>query len=132
MSTAPAHSLNELLKKLTRGLSYQSESDYPVKPFFAEGKRRKSLKAADLPTKKRPVKEVDVDSFFGNYMNEQGWWGEEERKTAERYTALVAALKENLSDIKVFKAGEVEIDAYVVGRTPQGDFAGVTTKVVET
>jgi len=132
MSTAPAHSLTERMKQLTRRLSFQSESDYPVKPFFMEGGGRKSLKAADLPTKKRPIKEVDFETFFGNATADQKWYGDKERETAAQFRALVTALKENLLGIKVFKAGEVEIDVYVVGQTPQGDFAGVTTKVIET
>ena len=130
--TAPAHSLTERLETLTRSLSYQSESDYPVEPFFMEGKGRKSLKAADLPTKKKSVKEVDFDSFFASATADQDWYGTEERETAERFRALVTALKKNLSDVKVFKAGEAEIDVYVVGQTAQGNFAGITTKVIET
>jgi hypothetical protein len=129
MSTAPAHSLNEQLKKLTRVLSFQSESDYPVRPFFEEGKGRKSYEA------KKPSKQVDFDSFFANATADEDWHGEEEKESARRYRELVAALKSGLVDIKVYKVGKAsgaEFDIYVVGRTPGGDFAGVTTKVVET
>lgn len=129
MSTAPAHSFAERLKKLTRGLSFQSESDYPVKPFFEAGRGRKSFEA------KKPSRTVDFDSFFANATADQDWYGTEEKETARRYRELVEALKENLTDIKVYKvgkAGGAEFDVYVIGKTPDGDFAGVTTKVVET
>jgi hypothetical protein len=128
-TTAPAHSLNERLKKLTRGLSYQSESDYPVEPFFEEGKGRKSYDA------KKPSKQVDMDSFFASATADEDWYGPEEKESARRYRELVAALKSSLADIKVYKVGKAsgaEFDIYVVGKTPDGDFAGVTTKVVET
>src|SRR3954464_7616784 len=102
MSTAPAHSLNERLKTLTRGLSYQSESDYPVKPFFAKGEGRKALKASDLS--KQPSKQIGFDSFFANATADEDWHGEEEKESARRFRELVEALKTNLTDIKVYKA----------------------------
>lgn len=134
MGTATAHSpLAAELKKLTRGLTYQSESDYPVEPFSMEGNGRKSLKASDLSQK--PVKQIDFDSFFGHATADQDWYDDEERETARRFRELVGALKSNLSNIKVYKVGKAagaEFDVYVVGKTKGGDFAGVTTKVVET
>lgn len=129
----PARSpLSSELKRLTDGLSYMSESDYPLKPLFIEGGGRKSLKASDLPGAKKPVKQVDFDSFFGTPTAEQDWHDAEEKQSVKRYQELVAYLKGNLDDIKVYKAGKVEMDVYIVGRTKDGDFAGVTTKVVET
>jgi hypothetical protein len=42
-------------------------------------------------------------------------------------------LKEQLSDIKVYKAGdEAEKNAYIVGRTKDNRWAGLKTTVVET
>lgn len=133
MSTAPAHSLAERLKKLTRGLSFQSESDFPVKPFFEKGNGRKSLKASDLS--QQPAKPVNFESFFANATADEDWHGPEEKESARRYRELVKALKSELADIKVYKAGKsrgAEFEVFVVGKTPDGDFAGVTTKVVET
>jgi hypothetical protein len=120
------------LKKLTDGLTYMSESDYPLKPLFLAGGGRKALKASDLPGARKPVKQADFDSFFSSATAEEDWHGPEEKQSVRRYRELVAYLKENLADIKVYKAGKVEMDVFVVGRTKDGDFAGVTTKVVET
>ena len=128
-------SMSSRLKSLTEGLSYQSESDYPVEPYardagkgapaaaeFAEG--REGEDAA--------VRELDFDSFFGNYTDEQDWWGDEEREVAKKFQALVKFLKASLKEIKVYRVGDVEADVYIVGKTDSGDFAGVKTKVVET
>jgi hypothetical protein len=42
-------------------------------------------------------------------------------------------LKEQLSGIKVYKVGdEAERNAYVVGKTAEGKWAGLKTTVVET
>jgi len=130
-------SLLEELKKLTADLQFQSESDYPVEPFTLSGKGKTSLSAKDVASMSKtnpdgPVKEADFDQFFSNATQEQDWQGPEERESVKRFQALVKTLKENLSDIKVYKVGDIEMDVYVVGRTSSGDFAGVSTKVVET
>jgi len=41
-------------------------------------------------------------------------------------------LESNLSDIQVFRVGEINIDIYVVGKIQSRDLAGLATKVVET
>ncbi len=128
-------SLSDGLKSLTEGLSYQSESDYPVEPYAREaGKGAPSAEefAAGREGEDAAVRELDFDSFFSNATQEQDWQDEEARARAKRFQALVEFLKSNLKDVKVYRAGGVEADVYVVGKTETGDFAGVKTKVVET
>jgi hypothetical protein len=128
-------SMSGRLKSLTEGLSYQSESDYPVEPY-ARDAGKGAPTAAEFAKGREgedaAVRELNFDSFFGNYTDEQDWWGEEERAVAKKFQALVAFLKENLKDIKVYRVGDVEADVYIVGKTESGDFAGVKTKIVET
>jgi hypothetical protein len=63
---------------------------------------------------------------------EEDWHDEDEKAEVQRFKDLVKAIKDNLSDVKVFLAGGgAEKDAYVVGRTESG-WAGLKTKVVET
>ena len=128
-------SLSGRLKSLTEGLSYQSESDYPVEPY-ARDAGKGAPTAAEFAKGREgedaAVRELDFDSFFGNYTDEQDWWGEEERATAKKFQALVAFLKENLKEIKVYRVGDVEADVYIVGKTASGEYAGVKTKIVET
>ena len=125
-------SLTAVLKEATEGLTYLSESDYPVKPFFLKGKGQKSLSASDIPNAKKPIKQINFDEFFGAATREENWYGPSELKTAKGFQELVKLLKENLTDIKVYKSGKVKMDVYVVGKTTDGDFAGISTKVVET
>lgn len=127
--------LSDRLKSLTEGLSYQSESDYAVEPYAREAD--KGAPSAEEFAKGREgedaaVRELDFDSFFGNYTDAQDWWGDEERAVAAKFQALVKFLKESLSDVKVYRVGGVEADVYIVGKTSSGGFAGVKTKVVET
>ncbi len=75
--------------------------------------------------------EVELDGMFGSAMQEQDWQSPEERQSAKRFQQLVQTLKDNLSEIKVFKVGETEADVYVIGKTKSGDLIGIKTKVVE-
>jgi hypothetical protein len=122
------------LKGLTAGLSFQSESDYPVEPF--EEKAAGAASARDLVAAKggagAAVRELDFDSFFADAVKEQDWHDEEARARVKKFQALIKFLKESLTDIKVYRVGGTEADVYVVGKTAAGDFAGVKTKVVET
>lgn len=127
--------LLEELRKLTKGLLFMSESDYPIEVFSQAANAQKTLSAQDIVAAKNPkakVSEVDFDSFFRNATTEQAGQSPEAGQTVVKFQALVKALKENLSDIKVYKVGEIEVDVYVIGKTASGNFAGVTTKVVET
>ena len=50
-----------------------------------------------------------------------------------KFGRLAAVLREQLSGIKVYKVGdEAERNAYVVGKTADGRWAGLKTTVVET
>jgi hypothetical protein len=44
----------------------------------------------------------------------------------------VKTLHDNLSDLKVYRLGTIDIDVYLVGRANEGNYAGLYTKVVET
>jgi hypothetical protein len=45
---------------------------------------------------------------------------------------MVSVLKQNLSQLQVYRVGSIDIDAYIVGITPGGKWAGLSTKLVET
>ncbi len=136
MSEDKASVLQEL-RKLTKGLMFQSESDYPVKAFVpTKAQRQQSVSAQDIIAAKKTapevaVTEVELDGMFGSAMQEQDWQSPEERQSAKRFQQLVQTLKDNLSEIKVFKVGETEADVYVIGKTKSGDLIGIKTKVVE-
>ena len=63
---------------------------------------------------------------------EQDGQSQEARTQAARFQTLVRLLRDGLSDIKVYRVGDVEADVYVLGKTASGSLAGVTTKIVET
>jgi ATP:corrinoid adenosyltransferase len=123
------------LKLASNGLQYMSESDYPFDVFQWVGQELNTAETVIQQTGHTPDTQVEVvqlDEFFRNTTQEQDWHNEEEKETVKRYQALVETLKTNLADLQVYRLGTVKIDVYIVGKTPSGDLAGVSTKVVET
>lgn len=130
-------SITAELEKATKGLMYMSESDYPLEPFVWEGQEKESLSAKALLKRiKRPpstpVETVELEEFLGAQAKEQDWHDDQERKDAKRFQELIKMLKKRLKDIQVFKVGKRNLDVYVVGKTEDGDLAGLATKAVET
>jgi len=75
---------------------------------------------------------VSVDDFFAIATQEEDWHDQDERETVQQFQDLVSVLKQNLSQLQVFRVGNINIDAYIVGTTPSGEWAGLSTKLVET
>ena len=124
------------LRKASKGLHYQSETDAPFTTFRwgkAGGRltKRKVLELGEHDPGS-PVEEGSLDDFFGDLTQEQDWHGEEEKEDLQRYRALLKAIREHLSRGKVFKVGEAQKRAYIVGKTKEGDWAGLKTTAVET
>jgi hypothetical protein len=79
-----------------------------------------------------PVKVVSVDEFFAIATAQEDWHDQEERETVERFQKLVSVLKQNLSQLQVYRVGSIDIDAYILRVTDGGEWAGLSTKLVET
>ena len=125
------------LKKASDGLLFMSESDHPFEAFSWQPKQKDALTPEKLiqstgHSLDTPVEVVDIDGFFRNATTQQDWHDPEEKERVKKYQALVEALKHNLSDVKVYRFGRRNINVYIVGKTPSGEYAGLSTKVVET
>ena len=125
------------LYQFSQNLLWMSESDYPFVVFFWELEEEIQL---DIPTilelTQHPpdiaVKALEFERFFSKAVTPKDWHGEEEEEEVKRYQNLVATLQECLRDLKVYKVGEVTVDVYIVGTTPAGDLAGLSTVAIET
>ncbi|QKQ72201.1 nuclease [Nostoc sp. TCL240-02] len=124
----------EKLKEASTGLLIMSESDYPFEVVQWEGAapatQEKILQLTG--SQNLPVEVVELDYFFRNCAFEQEWHNELQKKDVKRFQTLMQTLKDNLSDISVYRVGQINIDAYIIGQTKDGDLAGVVTKLVET
>jgi histidine triad (HIT) family protein len=116
----------DALKKASKGLVFPSETDAPLEPFAwkAAGELTSEnllkLAGADPST---PVETATLDSFFRVVPKED----------RASFDKLAKVLQEQLSGVKVYKLGaDPEKQVYVVGKTADGQWAGLMTTVVET
>ncbi len=128
-------SITTQLKQASKGLFFLSETDAPfeVIHWSAQGELTpaKLLQLTNHPPD-APLKMLAVDDFFAIATQEEDWHDEEEGETVKRFQNLVSVLKQNLSQLQVFRVGNTNINAYIVGVTPGGELAGLSTKLVET
>jgi hypothetical protein len=123
------------LREATRGLLFMSESDYPFEVVRWEGIEEMSpeyLRAAAAGDATARVEERTITDFFRVAAGEQEWKGEAELALAKRYQSLIRLLEENLKEVKVYRVGEINIGIYVLGRSEEGNWLGVSTRAVET
>ncbi len=78
------------------------------------------------------IETVSFDEFFAAATQDQDWFDTEEKAVAAKYRLLVDLLRQHLSDLKVYRVGEVRIDLYAVGQMQTGEVIGLTTQAVET
>lgn len=116
------------LKQATEELLLMSESDYPFEIIEWAGTDEVSTaslqRLSGQPTD-APVSIQSLDDFFRPTVSET-------RADAKRYQALVRLLKENLTDVQVYRVGEINIPVYIVGKSATGNWLGLSTRVVET
>lgn len=132
-------SLENLLESAVQGLLYLSESDAEFEvvswrvPAGLEGDSLEDLvRRQEGIDETEPVEICDFSDFFAPLIASQDWHGEAEREAQERYVALKSLLKEHLTEISVFKFGEVEKRVFIVGCTEEAGVCGLVTEAVET
>lgn len=133
----PPDALLKQLQDAARGLLYPSETDAALEPFTWQNIKDDffSIEKLLLVTRHKPNTPVDgleLADFFAPVNRIEEWMDEGERQTAERFKDLESALEDLLTDISVYRIGEVNVDVYIVGRTADGYYAGISTKLVET
>lgn len=123
------------LKEATEGLLFMSESDHPFEVIRWDGSKQLSpdyLRRAAGADSSARVEETTVEEFFRVPAGEQDWKGETQLAEARKFQRLRNLLEDNLTSIKVYRVGEINIGVYVVGMSAEGNCLGVSTRVVET
>ncbi len=113
-----------ILQKAAQGLVFVSDTDAELEPFVWDetgdltDDRLNELTGHEADT---PVEQTTLDKFFRPVPAGK----------KKQFQDLAKTLKDNLSDIRVYKLGEVEMDVYIVGKSKAGRWAGLKTSVVE-
>ena len=107
------------LSQAAAGLLFMSESDYPFELIRWDGPAEPSadfIRNVAGAAEDCPVQTLEVEQFLNS----------------GRYERLLSTLQRELSDLRAYKVGRINMPVYVVGRSREGSWLGVATRVVET
>jgi hypothetical protein len=129
-------SIVKTLKEVSKGLLMTSESDYPFEVILWEGKAKEPLTVEKMlqvtnHSRDTSVEIVDLDYLFRNAAQEKEWHDEQQKATVKQFKLLLETLKNNLSDLQVYRVGTIEVDVYIVGKN-ESNLVGLSTKLIET
>lgn len=132
--------LVEQLQNAASGLLWISESDFPFVAFVWNSQSSnpenvltpQQLRQYTGHASDTPVETLELDRFFAPATRVENWHDESKTKEVLQYQALVKRLKDELKNLSVYRLGTVELDIYIIGKTPSGNWAGLSTKAVET
>ena len=123
------------LDAATAGLQMQSETDAPFRTVYwpLEKDEITPSEVALYLTENADarVETQSVEEFFKNAVSVEDWMNDDEKATAQRFERLAETLDAELEKPRVYRIGEREISAAIIGKVP-GGFAGVVTTIVET
>lgn len=109
----------DMLTRAASGLLYMSESDYPFEIIQWEGSTEITpdfIRSLSGESADSPVLEIDVETFLNS----------------GRYQRLLSVLSQQLSELRGYKVGRINMPVYLVGRSSEGSWLGLSTRVVET
>lgn len=122
------------IEKASEGLYYISETDAPFHLIetaeYADPKQAAfKLSGND---ENEPVEEVTLEHFFRNTVKNYPDATPEQQQMVQRFIQLQTTLLQNLKDVKVYRIGSIQIKVYILGKLPDGTYAGLSTQLVET
>lgn len=125
--------LNQL-QAASEGLLFPSESDYPFQAFVWDigsvDPESLLLHFGHPPT--TPVEAISLEQLFRRVTQPQDWHNAAEQAAVQQFQALASRLHHLFHQIQVYRVGTIAIDVYIVGQTPTGQMAGLSTRVIET
>ncbi len=133
--TVGGSSLRHVIHKCVDKLVYISETDAPIELLEVErgaADKKDLLKMFADINPGTAIEEVGFDKFFERLTTTRRWHGAHETAQVRGFQQLKQVLKDNLSDLHVYRVGTINIDILVVGRDREGQIVGIKTKAVET
>ncbi len=128
-----AQELRAALDRSSSRLLYPSQTDAPFH-VLAPG----AVSSMPTPdqfagvvgmTARPPVRVEPFETFMGALTS--GTDAPADQLRAARFRALERTLREQLSDLRVYRVGTVDVQVYVVGLTACGELAGLETTALE-
>lgn len=125
-------SLQSNLQGAASGLMMMSESDYPFTYIDTQAKVIDDSLALQLAGKPQgtPVEKTDLDHLLRNMTNASS--GSVSPQVAQKFQNFASTIKQQLSGLIVYRVGQVQVDVFILGLTPEGNVAGMQTRLIET
>lgn len=127
-----ATTLQNKLENAADGLLMMSESDYPFEYIHTNEHQLSdnlALGLAGLP-EGTPVGQTTIEHLLRNMTSTAS--GSVNAATAQRFQQLMATLKQELTNITVYRVGDVQVHVLILGLTAEGTVAGMRTLLIET
>lgn len=128
--------MESLITPLLDDLLYPSESDEPVAYFSREWPNEQPPQLTEMAAlldrpERETITEHDPARFWELVTNDQSWYGPEEQERTRRFVELRQVLETNLTHLKYFEAGEIEVTLLLLGLNGT-QLCGVMTMAVRT
>src|SRR5882757_11295592 len=106
------------LKEKTAGMFFMSESDYPFETLSwgPEDITDDFLRGLPGEDPSSAVEERSFEEFYQKYAGR------------ENYGPVLDALRNDLTDLRVYRVGRINIGVYLVGRSEEGNWLGLSTR----
>jgi hypothetical protein len=120
------------LEQAASGLLMMSESDYPFEYFATDDAAINEpllLKLADKPQGTLTEK-TTIDYLFRNMADPNS--PSVKPETSARFREFMESLKNELTDIAVYRVGEIQVQVFIIGINLQGTVSGMRTLLIET
>lgn len=132
--TMPPEELKNALADKVQDLLFPSESDRPIEAVSsvdaadAVGSSPETGAVAD----DNSISEVDFEDFYQKYGVAKDWQNDAQKDFAAKFGAALEMLRENTTNVKVVRRGQVEVAISIFGQTAGGEWIGLKTTAVET
>lgn len=126
--------LAELIAEACSGLTYMSETDAAVEPFFGGpcGEVTAEAIARAAGEQGEKFEAGSAKEFFAKAGAERPWFTDAQIKNARGFARLGKLLSRNTEQIGLFRFGRIRIRIYVAGVDDTGELVGIRTEAVET
>ncbi|MEI7581847.1 nuclease A inhibitor family protein [Runella sp.] len=127
----------EEVTNLLKDLFYPSESDEPIEWINFKSSGSPPLTVSDLEFYQGlppnvAVEEITAEDFWEPVTTMEDWYGEDEKAQTTKFLELKSILEAHLKNFQGFRAGQTEVDLYLLGQLNEKEWGGLKTKLVET
>jgi hypothetical protein len=134
--TRPGEPLQSLLEPITGALKWPSESWEKIETV-SFGRARTMPGTANMlerlgESASTKIELHDFDEVFSELTRPEDAGDAVAGARQRAFVELRDVLKRELTDLRVYRVGQIDMDVFVLGRTKDGELAGLMTSVVET